>query len=145
MGGTPDQTKICCGCEGMGEKRMLRVLLVEDNDMFREAFKKRLYEDFSSMVVEEAANGDEALKKISGAPPQLIFMDIRLPGLNGLQLTQKVKRDFPAIKIAVLTSYDLPEYRQAAAEYGADRFFVKSSFKWDEVEALVKSIPPAMS
>ena len=124
---------------------MLRILLVEDNDLFREAFKKRLSDDFSSVEVEEAANGDEALKKIGGAPPHLIFMDIRLPGLNGLQLTQKVKKDFPGIKIALLTSYDLPEYRQAATQYGADRFFVKSSFKWDEVETLIKSITPGVS
>jgi len=128
-----------------GENKMLRVLLVEDNDMFREAFKKRLYDDFSFMVIEQAASGDEALKKIGGTPPHLIFMDIRLPGLNGLQLTQKVKKDFPGIRIALLTSYDLPEYRQAATQYGADRFFVKSSFKWDEVEALVKSILPGVS
>jgi DNA-binding NarL/FixJ family response regulator len=127
------------------EKNMLRVLLVEDNDMFREAFKKRLQDDFSFMVIEQAASGDEALQKIGETPPQLIFMDIRLPGFNGLQLTQKVKKEFPGIKIAVLTSYDLPEYRQAATEYGADRFFVKSSFKWDELETLVKSITPGVS
>ncbi len=119
---------------------MLRVLIVEDNDTFREAFKKRLYDDFSFMVIEEAGNGDEALQKIKESPPQLIFMDIHLPGANGLQLTQKIKKDFPGIKIAVLTSYDLPEYRQAATQYGADRFFVKDTLKWDEVEALVKLI-----
>jgi DNA-binding NarL/FixJ family response regulator len=128
-----------------GENKMLRVLLVEDNDMFREAFKKRLYGDFSFMVIEQAANGDEALQRIRGTPPHLIFVDIRLSGVNGLQLTQRVKKDFPGIKIAVLTSYDLPEYRQAATQYGADRFFVKSSFKWDEVEALVESISPGVS
>jgi DNA-binding NarL/FixJ family response regulator len=50
-------------------------------------------------------------------------MDIRLPGANGLQLTQKIKRDLPSIHIAILTDYDLPEYRQAAIEYGANRFF----------------------
>ncbi len=120
---------------------MLRVLIVEDNLIFREAFKKRLCEHFSSMVIEEAANGDEALQKIGGAPPHLIFMDIRLPGVNGLQLTQKIKKDFPNINIAVLTSYDLPEYRQAALQYGADRFFVKNLIKWDEVVALLNSIP----
>jgi DNA-binding NarL/FixJ family response regulator len=67
-------------------------------------------------------------------------MDIHLPGVNGLQLTQKIKKDFPDINIAILTDYDLPEYRQAAIQCGADRFYVKSSFKWDELEALVKSI-----
>jgi YesN/AraC family two-component response regulator len=92
------------------------------------------------MVIEEAGNADEALQKIKGGPPHLIFMDIRLPGVNGLQLTQRLKKDFPDINIAILTDYDLPEYRQAAVQYGADRFFVKNSFKWDDLEALVQSI-----
>ena len=121
---------------------MLRVLIVEDNRIFREAFKKGLLDYFPSMVIEEAANGDEALQKIKGGPPDLIFMDVRLPGVNGLQLTQKVKKDFPDITIAILTDYDLPEYRQAAIQYGADRFYVKNSFRWDELEALVQSISP---
>jgi len=121
---------------------MLRVLIVEDNRIFREALKKRLDDYFSSIVVEEAANGEEALQKIVGASPHLIFMDIRLPGVNGLELTKKVKKDFPGIIVAILTDYDLPEYRQAANQYGADRFFVKSAFNWDEVETLVKSIQP---
>jgi DNA-binding NarL/FixJ family response regulator len=121
---------------------MLRVLIVEDNRIFREAFKRGLHDHFPSMVIEEAANGDEALQKLDGTPPHLIFMDIRLPGVNGLQLTKKIKKDFSDVNIAILTDYDLPEYRQAAIQYGANRFFVKSSFKWDEVETLVKSIPP---
>jgi DNA-binding NarL/FixJ family response regulator len=121
---------------------MLRVLIVEDNRIFREAFKKGLLDYFPSMVIQEAANGDEALQKIKGGLPALIFMDIRLPGINGLQLTQKVKKDFPDITIAILTDYDLPEYRQAAVQYGADRFYVKNSLKWDELEALVQSISP---
>ena len=79
-------------------------------------------------------------KKLGKFSLILFFVDIRLPGMNGLRLTRKIKKDSPGITIAVLTSYDLPEYREAAVESGTDRFFVKSSFKWDEVEALVKSI-----
>jgi DNA-binding NarL/FixJ family response regulator len=124
---------------------MVRVLIVEDNRIFREAFKKGLQDHFPSMVIEEAENGQEALQKINGPPPHLIFMDIRLPGVNGLQLTQKIKNDFPGINIAILTDYDLPEYRDAAIQYGADRFFVKNSVKWDEIEAFVKSIPSGTS
>lgn len=119
---------------------MLRVLIVEDNKIFREALKKRLNDNFPSMAVEEAANGEEALQNINKAPPHLIFMDIRLPGVTGLQLTQKIKKDFPGINIAILTAYDLPEYRQAANQYGADCFFVKSAFNWDEVETLIQSL-----
>ncbi len=119
---------------------MLKILIVEDNHIFREAFKTRLNEHFPSMVVKEASNGQEVLQRVGETPPDLIFMDVRLPGANGLHLTRKIKKDLPRIHITILTDYDLPEYRQAAVEYGADRFFVKSSFKWDEVETLVKSI-----
>jgi DNA-binding NarL/FixJ family response regulator len=97
------------------------------------------------MVVEEAANSEEALQKINRASPHLIFMDIRLPGMNGLELTKKIKKDLPGINIAILTDYDLPEYREAAGQYGADRFFVKSAFNWDEVTALIKSLQPRAS
>jgi len=121
---------------------MSRVLIVEDNRIFREVFKQRLCDHFPSIVIEEAANGNEVLEKINKNRPDLIFMDIRLPEVNGLVLTKKIKKEFPGVNIAILTDYDLPEYRQAAAQYGADRFFVKDSFKWDEVEVLVKSILP---
>jgi two-component system response regulator YesN len=119
---------------------MLRVLLVEDNRIYREAFKENLSRNFPTLLIDEAENADEALQKINTTPPHLIFMDIRLPGVSGLQLTQKIKKDSPKIHIAMLTGYDLPEYRQAATQFGADGFFAKESLKWDEVEALVKSI-----
>jgi len=119
---------------------MLRVLVVEDNHTFREAFKQSLCEHFHFIVIEEAETGEEALQKVKRSPPHLIFMDIRLPGMNGLQVTQKIKRDFPNVRIAILTGYDLPEYRQAALQYEADRFFVKDSLQWNEVKSLVESL-----
>jgi DNA-binding NarL/FixJ family response regulator len=119
---------------------MLNVMLVEDNRIYREALKDNLLQHFPVMSIVEAGNADEALQKIKATPPDLIFMDIRLPGMNGLQLTQRIKKEFPKIPIAILTGYDLPEYRQAAIEYGADGFFVKESLKWEEMAALVKSI-----
>jgi two-component system, response regulator YesN len=119
---------------------MLNVLLVEDNPIFRETIKLNLLEHFQSMVVEEASTGEEALEKVKESPPHLILMDIRLPGINGLQSTQKIKRDFPNIQIAILTGYDLPEYRQAALQYGADCFLVKESIKGDEIAEFVKSV-----
>ncbi len=119
---------------------MLRVLIVEDNQTYREAFKESLRDHFPSLAIDEADNAEEALQKINGTPPELIFIDIRLPGMNGLQLTRKIKRDFPNVRIAIVTGYDIPEYRQAALQYGADGFFAKELLKWDEVEVLVKSI-----
>jgi two-component system, response regulator YesN len=119
---------------------MLRVLIVEDNRVYREEFKESLCRHFPFMAVEKAENAKEALQKIDGNPPPLIFIDIRLPGMSGLQLTQKIKKDFPSVRIAIVTGYDTPEYRQAALQYGAEAFFAKESLKWDEVKTLVESI-----
>ena len=120
---------------------MFRVLLVDDNRFFREAFKKEFSLRFPSAVIEEAADSDQALQSIKGTLPHLIFMDIRMPGMNGLQLTEKIKGETPNTHIAILTGYDLPEYREAALQCGADRFFVKSSLQWDEVVAFAQTIP----
>jgi len=120
---------------------MLRVLIVEDNRFFREAFKAALQERLPSVVIEEAGNGEEALERITGAPPDLIFTDNRMDGMNGLELAQKIKKNFPSIRVVMLTAYDYPEYRRAASQYGVDRFFVKDALDWKEIEEFVQYIP----
>ena len=117
---------------------MLKVLIVEDNGYFRETFKMVFQKRFPAVVIEEAGTGEEALQRIQGMAPDLLFMDIQLPGVNGLELTQKIKRDFPNIRIAMLTSYDLPEYRRAAARFGSDRFFIKDLLDWEEIKEFVE-------
>jgi two-component system response regulator YesN len=117
---------------------MLRTLVVEDNRFFREVFKGRLLDYFPSMIIHEAINGKEAMEKINQMPPHLVFMDICLPGSNGLQLTRIIKKYYPNIKIVMLTAFDFPEYRQAA-EQDAERFFVKDSLDWKDVKEFVQS------
>jgi DNA-binding NarL/FixJ family response regulator len=119
---------------------LVRVLLVEDNRTFREAFRNNLAAYFPGLIIDEAANGEETLEKVRNNPPDLIFMDMRLPGKNGLQLTEEIKKAHPKMVIAFLTGYDIPEYREAALQKGADQYFVKESLKWPEVETLVNSL-----
>ena len=120
---------------------MLRALIVEDNRFFREAFKASLQERVPSVIIEAAGSGEEALQKIDGAPPDLIFTDMRLAGMNGLDPSQKIRKDFPCIRIAMLTGYDFSEYRRAASQQGVDRFFVKDSLDWKELKEFVQDIP----
>jgi two-component system, response regulator YesN len=120
---------------------MLRAINVEDNLIYREAFKTILQDRLPSLVIAEAGSGEEALQKINGAPPDFVFTDMRLPGMNGFELAQKLKNDFPCIWIAMVTSYDLPEYRQAASQHGIERFFVKGSLDWKEIAEFVQSTP----
>ena len=118
----------------------MKTLIVEDNDTFREAFREVLCKLFSSAIVEEAVDGSQALSKVASFGPDLIFMDVRLPGETGLEITRKIKASHPHIAIVVLTDYDLPEYREAAFESGADDFVVKGSLNPPAIAALIKSI-----
>jgi len=92
------------------------------------------------MVIDEAPDGNEALQKVRAFQPDLVFMDIRLPGETGLVITKKIREYDSKIIIIILTSYDFPEYRQAANEYGANHFLSKHTATGSEVLELVESI-----
>jgi len=119
----------------------VRVLIVEENLIFREAFRRELLRRLPFLLLQEAKDGGEAMEKIQRLSPSLILMDIGLPGLNGFQLTQKIKEEFPNIRIAMFTGYDFPEYRRTASQNGADRYFLKDSIDWKELEEFIQSIP----
>ena len=147
----PDDVKVCQNCGGFGfirkegnEKLMdttesFRVLIVEDSTLFRQLFKETFHNRFPSVKIYEAINGEEALLQVETLRPNLIFMDIRLPGENGLQLTQKIKGGYPDTTVIILTGYDSPEYREAASQY-ADYFFSKDSLTTQNIFRLVESI-----
>ncbi|MBP1695690.1 MAG: response regulator receiver protein [Deltaproteobacteria bacterium] len=123
-----------------GSNIMFKTMLVEDNSSFRQMVKNNLKDQFPSMDIIEAGDGIEAFQKIDSHHPNLIFMDIQLPGENGLELTRKIKADHPEAIVIILTSHDLPEYREAAIQNKANYFFSKDSIKADEIFRLVKSI-----
>jgi len=119
---------------------MVQMLIVDDNAPFRQSLREMLREQFSTMGVEEAEDGEDALDKIEIFSPHLVFMDIKLPGQNGLEVTREIKTRYPEITVIILTSYDLPEYREAAENYGADYFLSKGSSSREEIISLVDSI-----
>ena len=122
------------------EEVILNTLIIEDNANFRRVLKTNLQDLFPSMVIHEAAEGNEALQKVDTFRPELIFMDIGLPGENGLQLTQRIKTSYPDTKVIILTSHDTLEYREAAIRCGANCFITKASLNWEQLETLVKSL-----
>ena len=117
----------------------MEILLVEDNGFFREAFRRQLSGRCPSALIREAENGEQVMQEINRfVPPQIIFMDFRLPRENGIQLTKKIKARFPNVRIAILSSYDFPEYREEAFHNGADRYFLKDPLSWDEIEEFLE-------
>jgi len=115
-------------------------LLVEDSTIFRKLLKETLHSGFPSLEISEAANGEEAMQKINVHPPDLIFVDIKLPGENGLALTAKIKAKYPDMIIIILTSYDTPEYREAAVHAKANFFLSKGSSSKEGILTLVESV-----
>lgn len=120
----------------------MKALIVEDNESFMETLTEILESHFPEMEVSGACNSREAIEEVDAHPPELIFMDIQIPGENGLKLTQKIKTRHPNTVIVIHTNYDLPEYREAATQVGADHFLSKEKSKPDEIISLVGSLFP---
>jgi DNA-binding NarL/FixJ family response regulator len=119
---------------------MFRTLLVEDNAGVRLLIKAELQAEFPSIDIMEASDGREAFAHIHSSAPDLIIMDIGLPGENGLQLTRKIKDRCPNIIIIILTSHDSEYYREGAIQCRANHFLTKSCSIPDDVIPLVRSI-----
>lgn len=117
---------------------MLSVLIVEDNKLFRELLREVLLNRFTPILVDEAEEAAEALRIVERSRPDIILMDIRLPGASGLELTRKIKARHPQVSIVIVTSHDIAEYREAASQYGADHFVHKGSFCRDKITAILQ-------
>ena len=121
---------------------MPKILIVEDNLLYRKVLKKFITSNFPNMDIEEAKSAKEAFNQISDGLPDLIFMDIKLQNDNGLELTRKIKAEYPDIVVAIMTQYNEAEYRQAAHQSGADFFISKSSSDKKEIMRIIESISP---
>ena len=104
---------------------MFNTLLVENDVSYRKILLDVLLLHFPLIGVDEAGDGREALSKVEYRRPDLIFMDIQLPGDNGLDITKEIKRVYNEIVIVILTSNNLPENRLQAFQNGADYFISK--------------------
>lgn len=106
---------------------MFSTLLVEDNEAFRQMLTEILRAHFPGMAITHSLDGKAALSTVGDGYPDLVFMDIRLPGENGLELTRRIRQARQQTVIIILTGHDLPEYRQQAFRNGADCFLAKDS------------------
>jgi DNA-binding NarL/FixJ family response regulator len=119
---------------------MMNVLIAEDNSAYRESLHHLLSGRFPFMQITETADGADTLHQALSRQFDLIFMDIRLPQGNGLDLTRAIKAVFVDSIICVITSYDLPEYRDVALRNGADRFVSKGDLSNDEIATMVETL-----
>ena len=112
---------------------MLNALIVDDNDAYRQSLRQLLSTRYPAMRIAEATDGDDALAQALGERFDLIFMDIRLPHANGLDLTKAIKAVYATSRICVVSSHEIVEYRDAAYRNGADHFVVKGDSTGPEI------------
>jgi DNA-binding NarL/FixJ family response regulator len=105
----------------------VRVLIADDHPLFREGMRGRLDRVADVAVVGEAASGDEAVELANKLAPDVILMDIKMPGLNGIEATREIQRASPQIGILVLTMFEDDDSVFAAMRAGAKGYLLKDS------------------
>jgi len=114
----------------------IKVLIVDDHALFREGIRALLsrYDDLE--VVGEAADGREAIDQVTKLSPDVVMMDIAMPGLGGLEATLEIKRLFPQTKILILTQYDNQEYVYRFLKAGVSGYVLKRAAGTELVAAI---------
>ncbi|MBC2869886.1 response regulator [Streptomyces mexicanus] len=105
----------------------IRVLIADDQQMVREGFSVLLNTQPDIEVVGQAVNGLDAVAKVTELAPDVVLMDIRMPGLGGIEATHRVTTEAPGTKVLVLTTFDLDEYVYEALCAGASGFLLKDA------------------
>ncbi len=117
----------------------IRVLIVEDHVIVREGLRALLEAQSDIEVVGEATNGEEAVSKTEELGPDVILMDITMPGMNGLEATYRIRQDNREVKILALTMHESDEYFFKVLEAGASGYFVKGGSSGELISA-IKSV-----
>ena len=103
----------------------IRVLIADNSVRAREGLRALLATWPELMVVGEVANGQDAVQQVAECQPDVVLMDLHMPGLDGVQATELIKQQWPAVTVIVLTMYAAEQ--SAALAAGADAFLIKGS------------------
>ena len=115
---------------------MIKVLVADDHHLVRTSIARMLNEQDGLQVIGEAADGEEAISRSRSLRPDIVLMDIRMPGIGGLEATRKIVRGMSDIKVVVLTAYLEETFAQRLLDAGASGFISKGS----ELEEMVRAI-----
>jgi DNA-binding NarL/FixJ family response regulator len=105
---------------------VIRILLVDDEPLLRLGFRLVLESQPDMSVVGEASDGEGAVRQTAALDPDVVVMDVRMPGVDGTEATRRVVRDHPRSRVLILTTFDLDEYAFSALRAGASGFLLKN-------------------
>jgi DNA-binding NarL/FixJ family response regulator len=117
---------------------MIRVLLADDQALVRSGFAALLDAEEDIEVVGEAADGEEAVRVASRTRPDVVLMDIRMPGMDGVEATRSItaRRELDGVHVVILTTFDLDEYVFESLRAGASGFLVKDTDAGELIKAV---------
>lgn len=117
---------------------MIRVLLADDQALIRAGFRALLEHTDDVVVVGEAADGEQAVSLASSTRPDVVLMDIRMPGVDGIEATRRIAADgeLAGVRVLILTTFESDEYVYEALRSGAAGFVVKDTEPADLIQAV---------
>ncbi len=116
-----------------------RILIVEDHTLLRAGLRALLAQEPNIEIAGEADNGRDAIRSISALSPDLVLMDLTMPGTNGIEAIAEIKRRNPGVKILVLTLHRAEEYIHQSLKAGADGYILKDATH-DELRVAIRSV-----
>ncbi len=126
MGKTELASKVTIDTVDGNGTRIIRVLVVDDHQVVREGLRRMLELQDGIQVVGEASNGEEAIIKTLALSPDVVTMDLKMPGMDGIAATREIKQRIPDVDILMLTLY-AEDYVKEAIEAGASGYLLKDS------------------
>ena len=125
------------GSERPGEvSGPVSVVLADDQALMRMGFRMVLEAEEDITVVGEASDGTSALAQARALHPDVILMDVRMPGMNGIEATERIAQECPGTRVLILTTFDLDEYAFAGLRAGASGFLLKDTRPTELAEAI---------
>jgi len=123
------------------EARVARVLIADDQTLFRRGLARLLEEDPRIALVGQATDGNDAVQKTKALSPDVVLMDLRMPGLDGAEATQQITREHPDVKVLILSTFEADSYVLQALRAGASGYILKDA----EPAAIASSIMSVLS
>jgi two-component system invasion response regulator UvrY len=114
----------------------MRILLVDDHAIVRAGLARLLQDEFAGVVLDEASNAPEAEQRIAENPPDIVLLDISLPGRSGLDLLPEIRTVAPSARVIVLSSFADPQFAVRAIRDGASAYLTKERAPRELIEAI---------
>lgn len=119
---------------------MIRILIVDDQALARDGLELIVGSAPDFEIIGTAENGAEAVERVGKLAPHLVLMDLKMPVMNGVQATRRIRAQFPDVQVLVLTTYDADEWVFDAVRAGASGYLLKDSPRTAIIEAIYDTV-----